>query len=548
MRRPRLRPTLAALTLVLLAGALTAFVPSAAAIDPFPINTVVTLSSDHFMVHYNGDSDSDCKNYMTQPQAGDLLGMFEHAYTQFRGVMGYPTPVDDGDGKVDVSVDDFTSVCIPYGTIPPTAVPYDRWDGIVAPNGTPGSDDIHLNATTGLTYHIVSHELFHLMEDAIAPGTDQWLQEGTAEWAAVRADLATGGDEASPDRTLDCVGSECGDTDYDRNGYPGWMLFEYLAERYGDAKVRAVWDQAAVSGPGTPGTTILAAVLPISLGTFFNDYTTARLTGSFTSPLLAGTLPAAYASLDVPETSGTVPGGSVAVNHLAVAYIALSHGSSTGPCYQASLTMTVGIPAGVQSTPTYYANTKGATAQALTVSGSSATITVPWNTCSGSPDAYLSLPNDSLGLDGREFTVGGSVTVDKTKPATASEPPPGVKVNGPVVTAPKSDPPPLLQVYAPEVVRVSAKTRLLRLAVFSSGEGKLQALLGSMNLGTGSLRSGNNDVRFVLAKQLFNSLRTKSVSNVLQLTSVSPSGSKGATFTRRVLVQTPKKPMRRRSE
>ncbi|TML12726.1 MAG: hypothetical protein E6G33_13115 [Actinobacteria bacterium] len=461
--------------------------------------------------------------------------------------MGYPTPVDDGDGKVDVSVDDFTNVCIPYGTIPAsTPVPYDRWDAIIAPTATPGADDIHLNATTGLTYHIVSHELFHLMEDAIAPGTDQWLQEGTAEWAAVRADLAAGGDEANPDRTVDCVGAECGDTDFDKNGYPGWMLFEYLAERYGDAKVRAVWDQAAASAPGTPGTTILAAVLPISLGTFFNDYTTARLTGNFTSPVLAGTLPTAYGILDVGETSGTVPGGSLAVNHLAVRYIALSHGSNSGPCYEASLTINVGIPAGVQSTPTYYANTKGTSAQALTVSGSSATITVPWNTCAGSPDAYLSLPNDSLGLDGRVFTLSGSLTVFKTKPATASEPPPGVHVIGPVVTAPTSDPAPLLQVYAPELLRVSAKTRLLRLAVFSSGDGKLQALLGSTNLGTASLRSGNNDIRFVLPRQLFSALRTKSVSNILQLTSVAPGGSKGATVTRRVLVQTPKKPKPKR--
>jgi len=473
--------------------------------------------------------------------------MFEDAYTQFHSVMGYPTPVDDGDGKVDVSVDDFTNVCVPYGTIPAsTPVPYDRWDAIIAPTATPGADDIHLNATTGLTYHIVSHELFHLMEDAIAPGTDQWLQEGTVEWAAVRADLAAGGDEANPDRTVDCVGAECGDTDFDKNGYPGWMLFEYLAERYGDAKVRAVWDQAAASAPGTPGTTILAAVLPISLGTFFNDYTTARLTGNFTSPVLAGTLPTAYGILDVGETSGAVPGGSLAVNHLAVRYIALSHGSSSGPCYEASLTINVGIPAGVQSTPTYYANTKGASAQALTVSGSSATITVPWNTCAGSPDAYLSLPNDSLGLDGRVFTLSGSLTVFKTKPATASEPPPGVHVIGPVVTAPTSDPAPLLQVYAPELLRVSAKTRLLRLAVFSSGDGKLQALLGSTNLGTASLRSGNNDIRFVLPRQLFSALRTKSVSNILQLTSVAPGGSKGATVTRRVLVQTPKKPKPKR--
>ena len=39
---------------------------------------------------------------------------------------------------------------------------------------------------------------------------------------------------------------------------------------------------------------------------------------------------------------------------------------------------------------------------------------------------------------------------------------------------------------------------------------------------------------------------TKSASNVLQLTSVSPSGSTGGTVTRRVLVQTPKKPKPKR--
>jgi hypothetical protein len=546
MRRPRLRPTLAALTLVLLAGALTTFVPRASA---FPINPVVTLSSAHFMIHYNGDDQgSACTNFLTQEQVGDLLANFEQAYVLYHSAMGYPTPVDDGDGKVDVSVDDFTNVCVPYGTIPPsTPLPYDRWAAIVAPNGVqPGSDDIHLNATTGLTFHVIAHTVFDLMEEAIAPGTDLWLREGTAEWAAVRADLATYGDEANPDRSVDCVGAECGTTDVDKDGYPGWMLFEYLAERYGDAKVRAVWDQAAISGPGTPGTTILAAVLPISLGTFFNDYTTARLTGNFTSPVLAGTLPATYATLDVPETSAAVPGVDVAVNHLAVRYLALTHGTSTGPCYQASLKINVAIPAGVQSTPTYYANTKGASAQALSVSGSTATITVPWNTCTGSPDAYLSLPNDSLGLDGQQFTVSGSVTVDKTRPATAGEPPPGAHVTGPVVSAPTSNPAPLLRVYAPEVLRVSARTRLLRLAVFSSGDGKLQALLGSINLGTATLRTGNNDVRFVLPRQLFNSLRTKSASNILQLTSMSPSGSKGASFTRRVLVQTAKKPKPKR--
>ncbi|HWJ44506.1 MAG TPA: hypothetical protein VNR63_03895, partial [Gaiellaceae bacterium] len=164
------------------------------------------------------------------------------------------------------------------------------------------------------------------------------------------------------------------------------------------------------------------------------------------------------------------------------------------------------------------------------------------NTCAGSPDALVSLPNDSLNLDGREFSVKVSVKVDFTKPAAPTSPPPGAKVIGTPIAAPATDPAPTLKIYAPEVLRVSAKTRLLRFVVFSTGDGKLQAALGSTGLGSADLRGGNNDVRFVLPTQLFQSLRKQASSNLLQLTSVSPSGAKGASFTRRVVVQAaPKK-------
>jgi hypothetical protein len=526
--------TLAALAAALLGLAIG--VPSASAIDPFPIDGIVTLSNANFTVHYNGnDMDSTCPNFVTEEKAGDVLGMLDRARS-FYASMGWPVPT----AVVHVSIDDFTKggACAPYGNgLPPGIGPLGRWNAFIE-NG-----NIHLDVHTGLTYHIIAHEVFHLVENSIAPGVDQWLQEGTAEWAAVQADKAAGGNEKNPDRTLDCVGSRCGDTDFDKNGYPGWMLFEYLAERYGDADVKAVWNQA-VANPGAPGTTDLANVLPAgtSLASFFNDYTTARMTGSFTIASLAGTRPEAYASIPVGTTSGALPDTPVAVNHLAVRYVTFAHGSDpTAPCFAATLTLNVAIPAGVASTPTYYANTKSSSPQPLTLSGSTASITVPWNTCAGSPLAYLSLPNDSLGADGREFTVTGSVSVDSNTPAAPTDPPPGAHVIGTPVPAPTSDPAPTLNVYAPEVIKVSGRTRLLRFVVFSSGDGKLGAVLGAVGLGSAALRSGNNDVRFVLPTRLFQSLRSKSVSNVLQLTSMSPGGTKGATFTRHVVVQKPPK-------
>src|SRR4051795_10174989 len=411
--------TLAALAFALLGLAFG--VPSASAF----FDGIASLSNDNFTVNYNGDdTTANCSNTITEEQAGTILGMLDRARS-FYANMGWPAPASG----IQVSIDDFAADgCAPFGNPSPAGVatPLSRWNAFIE------SGNIHLDAHTGLTYHIIAHEIFHLVEDSMAPGVDRWLQEGTAEWAAVRADKAAGGEEKNPDRTLDCVGSRCGDTNFDQNGYPGWMLFEYLAERYGDSKVKAVWDQAAAN-PLPLGTTDFSAVLPAgtSLGSFFNDYTTARMTGAFTLPALVGSRPEVYAEIPVGTISGALPETPVAVNHLAVRYVTLLHGSDpTLPCFAARLTVNVAIPPGVASAPTYYANTTTAVAQPLTVTGSTATITVPWNTCAGSPNAYLSLPNDTLDLDGREFTVNGKVTVDTTSPAAPTAPPPGAHVIG----------------------------------------------------------------------------------------------------------------------
>jgi hypothetical protein len=532
--------------LVALAASLAVGVPRAAAIDPFPTTGVVTLSSDHFRIHYSRDVAPCPTAYITQEHAGEILGMAERAYALYSS-WGYTAPV----ALVDISVDDFSISCIPHGSIPGgTPPPLNRWNAILEPVA-PGADEVHLSFASGLEHHVVAHEVFHLFEDAVAPGADQWLQEGLAEWASVRANAAAGGLEQNPDRTMDCVGSECGDTEFDRNGYPGWMLFEYLAERFGDAKVKSVLD-AAAANPGWTGTQALSSVVqPLgpTLGKFFEDYTTARMTGNFTSAVLAGVLPQTQGSIVVGSSSGAISPVTLAVNHLAVRFVDLAHGldTDTGPCYSASLALKVALPAGVASTPYYYANAKGAVAQAFSVSGTTASLTLPWNTCGTSPHAYVSLPNETNdvsppALDGREFTVSGTVTVDKSKPASASEAPAGVKVIGPVIQAPTTDPAPDLTLHAPELIRVSAKTRLLRFIVFSSGDGTLKATLGSTWLGSAGLHAGNNDVRFVLPTQLLKSLRkTTTPANVLMLTSYSPGGTQGASVTRRVAMQAVKK-------
>ena len=540
--------------LLAVAASLAVAVPRAAAIDPFPNTGVATLSSDHFQIHYSRDVAPCPGAAISQEKAGEVLGMAERAYALYSS-WGYTVPIPGNGTLVDISVDDFTTGCVPYHSIPiGTPAPLGRWDAVIAPVAPAGAGEVHLNVATGLAYHVIAHEVFHLFANAVASGTDQWLQEGLAEWAAVRADAAVGGLELNPDRTMDCVGSECGDSEFDKNGYPGWMLFEYLAERFGDAKVKSVLD-AAAANPGWTGTQALSSVVqPLgpTLGKFFEDYTTTRMTGSFTSAVLAGVLPKTQASIVVASSSGAISPVTLAVNHLAVRFVDLAHGldTDTGPCFSASLALKVALPAGVASTPYYYANAKGAVAQAFSVSGTTASLTVPWNTCGTSPHGYVSLPNETNdvsppALDGREFTVSGTVTVDKSKPAAANEAPVGVKVIGPVIQTPTTDPAPDLTLHAPELIRVSAKTRLLRFIVFSSGDGTLKATLGSTWLGSAGLQAGNNDVRFVLPTQMLMSLRkTNTPSNVLMLTSYSPGGTQGTSVTRRVALQVVKKTLK----
>ncbi len=80
--------------------------------------------------------------------------------------MGYTAPAS----ATDISVDDFTIGCFAFG-IPPgaTPAPLDRWDAILG-------SELHLSAATGLGYHVIAHEVFHLFEETAAPsGLDPWL-------------------------------------------------------------------------------------------------------------------------------------------------------------------------------------------------------------------------------------------------------------------------------------------------------------------------------------------------------------------------------------
>ncbi len=486
--------------------ALTVTVPRASAVEPFPIGGQTMLTA-HFAIHY--DNNPAGPDYITQQRVTDIAGWAERAYALYLS-WGYPAPPPSN--ALSPGRDTITIIQPLYDD---NAIPTDPLAGT-----TSGALEVSNGANVGM--HEVAHAVFSLFQFGMWQPTNLWLEQAAAEWAAFRAEnftTAVQADLGQSDNTGDCVGGDCGTVSYDEAGDPGWTFMEYLSERFGPDTIKALFTDGAALGQPSPAATQYVSDVLASHGTtfnqVFNDFTVARLTGNFSIDSIKGLLPVPQVSVSAGSVTGPIPTTHVAVSHFAARYIALQHrdviANDAGTCYAATLALSVAIPpaiAGVNPAPYYYANTAGATAQALTVSGGNATITVPWNTCAASPDAYLSLPNPSTDVtaNGEDYVISGTLTVDKSTP-TAATPPPDPIFTGPTVAAPTTDVVPSILVYGAQIVRVSTADRLVRLIVFSSGDGQLQASAGTVNLGTYQLRAGNNDVRFKLPQSIVNQLR-----------------------------------------
>ena len=522
------------LIVLLCALAATLVVAGPAAAQPNPADYPETVTTARFRVHFTGTLGDTAR--VTYQQAADVAALAERAYDTLVTGWGYPAPLDDGDGLIDIWIQDLSAdEVLGFATKEPAGNPTSGW--------------IALDATHGRTMETVAHELFHLIQFGIwTPAGNWWLLEGSAEWAAYAVDgfarpnlHAT---YAKPDLSLDCTGDACGDDAYEIGGYSRWTFFHYLSERYGKTFVRDMLQRGAAAGNLLAnGTALLAnelAARGTTLGDVYNDYATVHMAAAYAEPALRNVVPAHQAELATPAQSGPLAVRHVAVNHLATRYVRLVRGGAANAlCYTATLTLTVSLPAGVPSRPAFWSPAHGANPLPLSVSGSTASISVPWNTCVGSPPGYLSLPNASLAADARTFTVSGSVSVDTSSVTTASAPP-GLLYAGPTELAPTGAVAPAIHVYGAQVLRVSSSTRAVRVIVFASGEGRLQASLGGRAIATVALRGGNNDVRFKLPATAVAQLRRAASatrgSSLLTLTSVSATGSPGATVTRTVRV------------
>ena len=533
----------------------------------FEIETYA-VGSAHFLVHYTSDPTGPA---ITQTMAGDVAALAARAYAA-ELADEYPAPMSDGalggDARTDLYVVDLSGTGALGITVSDAGTP--QTPGYIFLDG--------MNPDQSLVEHVVAHEFFHLIQIGIwfpASLSDYWLLEGSADWMGYRVDgyPADSLDLGDWDMALDCrdpndLGVMCDLTDsYRNNGYSRWPFFEYLGERWGAAFVKDIFTQgAAGAGSATAAVSSAVAAKGTTLADVFTAWSVANMTGAYTVPALQGILPPSYgepisagtiASLNVKTkvgapvvTSGPIASRSVAVNHLSTRYVAIERGdfnSPDGPCYAATLSLKVGLPAGVGATPYYWWSQKNPdatnmqAAQALSISGNTATISVPWDTCDwGLTYGYLMLPNPTTNLDAQDFTVTGTISIDRATEATATPPPDPVVMPGTIIDASSASGAPLIQVFGPELIHLSATSTALRLIVSSSDTGALRATLGSLALGSVNLRPGSNDVRFTLPKAAFSALRrTSAATSVLTLTPVSASGVAGISVVRHVAIAKP---------
>jgi hypothetical protein len=503
-----------------------------------------SLGTTHFLVHYQ--SDPSVPANATQTTAGQIAAIAERAYGA-ELADGYAAPVADGllggDDRIDIYIVDLTTAEALGISVPDTGSP--QTSGYILLDGA--------DPENAFTPHTISHELFHLIQFGIwATGnlTDSWMYESTAEWMGYRAtgyDI-TDGLELGPDAmSLDCSDpngfSQCDANDaYANGGYSRWGFFEYLSEKFGASFTKNIFTQAASSGTAMGGLTGALGAQGTTLADTYNSWSTANMSGGYTLPALKSYRPDPYGFTNTGAKDGTFVSALVTVNHLATEYVTFVKGDDddSDPCFAATLTVTVTIPAGSLSKPAFFWDAAGSTPVPLTISGNTATTSLPWDTCTWeSGQGYLSLPNASSTLDAADFRVTGSLKVDTSKPVTATPPPDPVVLPG-VIAAPSGSVAPTIDVFGPELLTLSADAQQVRLIVSASNAGSVQAQIGSLLLGTQKLRAGNNDIRFTIPKNTLTTLQhSAAAANLLTLTPTAANGTVIGTVVTRKLSITP---------
>lgn len=521
------------LVVLVVLGALAGFGSSRALAATPPPDCTITephwVGSQHFDVYYNGDPTKP--NYITETQAGNIAASAEQAYAAYRA-LGFPTPaVDPLSGTIQIQVLDLT----PWSLS--SVICFGSFDFNAATVGAPEEQ------------YAVGADVFAEVEYFLyTPGftNDFWLTQGASSWAAWKAfdyPAMSATDIGPPEMSLDCYDelgfSKCSKNGFENLGQSRWPFYEYLAEKFGVTFISEVLADAETANDPLVGLQTALVAHGTTLTAEYNAYATKLMAGGWNAPSLnVAALKVSGAPILTGAATGDISPKLFNVNHLATSYVEFDRGDGLGDhaCYEATLTITVLIPAGVASQPAFYWG--GGSSVDLAVSGNTATATVPWDTCLWANKGYLSLPNPSTTVNGKKFTVSAHLSVSST-PATSKLPPSLATPFGPVLNVPVTGVVPAISIGGPDVLQLAADASQVRLIVESSGEGSVTAAFGSVSLGSAGVRPGENDLRFSVPKGTLSAIRRAMAlgATTLTLTPTSPDGTAtGPPVTQKILV------------
>jgi Family of unknown function (DUF6055) len=494
---------LAAGTIAGLALSVLASSPAFASARPDTSGWPSPVASTHFVVHPSpGVSAAD---------AQQVSENFEAAYATEVTSWGFHAPLSDGslggDSRVDVYV---------QGTFTPT----DLGEALHDTENTPTTSGFAMiNPNAAGNAETAAHELFHLLQYAVYAHGARFVKEGTAEWAAANVTghtpwLVTYWD--SPQQSLDCpAGSPCASSDL---SYARWIFFDFLSERYGPGIVRELLDRMAAlqADSGSMDLDALNDVLAAhgsSLTQAFDDFSAANAAGGYTFPGLSGSTKylrpavAAYTG----ATSISLAAQALTIDHLAAGYVRIYSGdprSSAPNCGAAIMHISVTIPAGVQSQPSF-ADATGV--HPITVNGGTASADLPWSNCIGA-QGVLAVPNASRSADGAQFVVRMSNDVIPPRlPAGTHAPAIGLSM--------------------PVLATIARRHPYLSFRIHATAAGTLHVLLKSRYIRRSyRLRPGTNRLRLRLPSG-FASGRHQIV-----FTAYSTTGARGKTIKRHVTI------------
>lgn len=447
-----------------------------------------SLSDTHFSLTYNDDPTTS--KYVSQSQAQTILAGAEQAYTSYVA-MGFAAPW--GGAQMEIDIDNLTAQNYAFVFC---------GGGFVFDSSTVGKDDQDVALYSSV-----------FTQFAISAGvSDDWLIQSLSQWAAYKAlGYPTGstGDLGPWDISLDCIptvnsttgvtNATCSKNGFENQGQSRWPFIEYLAEKYGSP---AFLTELMGDAGATDGVTGLQTALTAhgsSLTTEWGNFIAKLLTGGWTDAGLNVISPTISATIPTGTSTGDTSPQTFRVGHLGARFVQIDRGDGSAghKCYTATLTITVTMSPGLTSQPVFYWAAAGSAPVPLTVSGSTATATLPWDTCQWSSHGYLSLPNETTSVDDGFFTVSTHLDVTTTE-TTAT--PPSTPANGygsstdttAAIGALK------ISLRGPSTLKLSPTDGTLDLVVEATDQGTVSARLGALNLGTKTVEPGMNALHFTI--------------------------------------------------